>query len=588
MEEMKNIYVGQRYVPKVMGQWDITQNYEGLSIVIHQGDSYTSKKHVPAGIEIDNEEFWVITGNYNAQIADYQNRVSMVEDMIDQKADTTYVDSELDTLETLINQKADTTYVDSEVNTLNTAINQKADTTYVDTELGNKADTTYVDDALDEKTTLLNEKVTLKIPSDYSSIMNALTEAKKYTTLANVEIEILLESGYEISDGVNLTYGDYSNIVITSEDDIVFLTDGFSGNVFTFIKCSAPTINILINAEGKCNHGISYTHNSQGRILSGSGVTHAGSDGLYIRHASTVVANNTIFTHSGQNGGSGAGITAWGASSISANGADVSDALYYGFRVAHGSIGEFDSGKANRCGRHGVRASQNAILASRYIEATDCGTHGLYALDSSYINGTQADVSRSSGRGIMASGASMIEATQSVINECSTGVFAERGSTINIYSSEILDTSGSYGIYARHTSTVEARNINMNGNQEIGISAGEVSKVNASSGTIRGSRSHGVYANQSSDINVNSCSIRNNEGHGIYAFNSSRITASSCQVWQNGENDLNVERAGIINAYGTMTSDGAVAGGANIMTPQIENTNISSFNTLSSDGYITN
>ena len=167
MEEKKNIYIGQRYVPKVMGQWDITQNYEGLSIVIHQGDSYTSKKHVPAGIEIDNEEFWVITGNYNAQIADYQNRVSMVEDMLDEKADTTYVDSEVDTLETLINQKADTTYVDSEVNTLNTAINQKADTSYVDSEvdtlntsINQKADTSYVDSELNDINDMMAFKVT--------------------------------------------------------------------------------------------------------------------------------------------------------------------------------------------------------------------------------------------------------------------------------------------------------------------------------------------------------------------------------------------------------------------------------------------
>ena len=167
MEEKKNIYIGQRYVPKVMGQWDSTQNYEGLSIVIHQGDSYTSKKHVPAGIEIDNEEYWVITGNYNAQIADYQNRVSQVEDKIDEKADTTYVDGEVDTLNTAIDAKADTTYVDSEVDTLNTSINQKADTSYVDSEvdtlntaINQKADTSYVDSEVNDINDMMAFKVT--------------------------------------------------------------------------------------------------------------------------------------------------------------------------------------------------------------------------------------------------------------------------------------------------------------------------------------------------------------------------------------------------------------------------------------------
>ncbi len=33
----KNVYVGHRYVPKIMGDWDSTQIYEPLSIVQYQG-----------------------------------------------------------------------------------------------------------------------------------------------------------------------------------------------------------------------------------------------------------------------------------------------------------------------------------------------------------------------------------------------------------------------------------------------------------------------------------------------------------------------------------------------------------------------
>ena len=67
-EPKRNVYVGHRYVPKVMGEWDKTESYEGLSIVTNKGTSYTSKKRVPKGIDILNEEYWVVTGNYNAQI----------------------------------------------------------------------------------------------------------------------------------------------------------------------------------------------------------------------------------------------------------------------------------------------------------------------------------------------------------------------------------------------------------------------------------------------------------------------------------------------------------------------------------------
>ena len=71
----QNVYVGHRYVPKIFGEWSNENTYEGLSIVTYQGDSYTSKKRVPVGVDILNEEYWVVTGNYNAQIENYRQDV---------------------------------------------------------------------------------------------------------------------------------------------------------------------------------------------------------------------------------------------------------------------------------------------------------------------------------------------------------------------------------------------------------------------------------------------------------------------------------------------------------------------------------
>ena len=76
--ENKNIYVGHRYVPKIIGVHDSTQAYEGLSIVTHEGTSYTSKKYVPEGVSITNDEFWVVTGNYNVQVEHYRNEVNQI------------------------------------------------------------------------------------------------------------------------------------------------------------------------------------------------------------------------------------------------------------------------------------------------------------------------------------------------------------------------------------------------------------------------------------------------------------------------------------------------------------------------------
>lgn len=70
-------YIGARYVPLFAEpiEWDKTKQYEPLTIVTHEGNSYTSRQFVPTGIEITNETFWALTGNYNAQIEQYRKEV---------------------------------------------------------------------------------------------------------------------------------------------------------------------------------------------------------------------------------------------------------------------------------------------------------------------------------------------------------------------------------------------------------------------------------------------------------------------------------------------------------------------------------
>ena len=73
-------YIGARYVPLFADpyQWSKESTYEPLTIVYNEGNSYTSKQYVPAGIEIDNEEYWALTGNYNAQIEQYRQEVQQI------------------------------------------------------------------------------------------------------------------------------------------------------------------------------------------------------------------------------------------------------------------------------------------------------------------------------------------------------------------------------------------------------------------------------------------------------------------------------------------------------------------------------
>jgi hypothetical protein len=71
-------YIGARYVPLFADpmQWDSTKTYEPLTIVYNGGNSYTSRQYVPAGIQIDDDAYWALTGNYNAQIEQYRAEVA--------------------------------------------------------------------------------------------------------------------------------------------------------------------------------------------------------------------------------------------------------------------------------------------------------------------------------------------------------------------------------------------------------------------------------------------------------------------------------------------------------------------------------
>lgn len=70
-------YVGARYVPVFADplEWSDAIGYDPLTVVLHEGNSYTSRQSVPVGIDIGNTTYWAETGNYNAQIEAYRQEV---------------------------------------------------------------------------------------------------------------------------------------------------------------------------------------------------------------------------------------------------------------------------------------------------------------------------------------------------------------------------------------------------------------------------------------------------------------------------------------------------------------------------------
>ena len=88
---MTRQYIGARYVPKFFegeggsNTWaGSSVAYEALTVVTYLNNSYTSKKPVPAGVDISNTEYWVLTGAYNAQVEEYRSTVESYKESVDE------------------------------------------------------------------------------------------------------------------------------------------------------------------------------------------------------------------------------------------------------------------------------------------------------------------------------------------------------------------------------------------------------------------------------------------------------------------------------------------------------------------------
>lgn len=101
-------YVGARYVPKFADPvaWQAGTSYEALTIVTYNNSSYTSKVPVPAtvGNPADNDTYWALTGNYNAQVEAYREEaVAVQENLTEEIQNRENADQQLQSAIDLIN-----------------------------------------------------------------------------------------------------------------------------------------------------------------------------------------------------------------------------------------------------------------------------------------------------------------------------------------------------------------------------------------------------------------------------------------------------------------------------------------------------
>ena len=157
-------YVGKRIVPKHCGYWDNTKTYEMENIVYDRtsGNSYISRKAVPVGTDISQEEYWALCSDFNMQMDLLEKHFTATEQRIVADNDATEA-----------------------------AICQNNDATEQAIRQDNAATKQHVDDSLEETTTDLTQKV--------AAAQTAMTEQKaSYDATAqqlNTRMDAVLAAG---------------------------------------------------------------------------------------------------------------------------------------------------------------------------------------------------------------------------------------------------------------------------------------------------------------------------------------------------------------------------------------------------------
>lgn len=89
--------------------WDAETSYEYLTLVASAdfGQGYVSKKDVPSGTPLTDTEYWIPVASYNAQLAAIQEQLPVIQQQLGNKADISYVDSQVTSAKTYTDTKVE-------------------------------------------------------------------------------------------------------------------------------------------------------------------------------------------------------------------------------------------------------------------------------------------------------------------------------------------------------------------------------------------------------------------------------------------------------------------------------------------------
>jgi len=265
-----------------------------------------------------------------------------------------------------------------------------------------------------------------QIPSDYTSLQDAIDNIPASIILSGSSIGLNIESGHLLTSGLKVTNGDYSMFKITSSDAAVGLNAAFVGVditaderantvganssiLFLGVNCVFPEIRCVINMAKTSGLG----------------------DGLNLSNSSCLVSAGC-----GVINASNRGLVVWGNSNIQARESVWDGANDEGIRVQGGCNADLRSASANNCmldpsfGEAAVYVSRSSVVEFRDGSCTGSGADGLKArrsiVTATNVDCSGANVDSGSACLVVESGA-IVEASSCTANNGSRGIWANAG-----------------------------------------------------------------------------------------------------------------------------------------------------------------
>lgn len=429
-----------------------------------------------------------------------------------------------------------------------------------------------------------NNVYTVNIPSDFPTLQKAIDHLSKRPE-GWPTINLHIESGHALTDGVLVTDGDYGYFLITADDPLVTVDSTFPDNscVVKAERAVAPVLDCLVDMNGRGDSGYVLNDASTGYVAENAGILNSGGNGdnaeltgigLLVVRCSRCISRNSVFRGHLRN------LWVSQASQCHADFSDLDDGTSdFGVYIARSSIATLSYSTIRNCNGRGLKVRRSLAIAMQ-AEITGNGQGGVSATDNAIVLISQGGpdgggtIANNTGTGIEADNARVAAEHSDISGNTGNAVSALNGAVVFVADSDL--SSDTRGINASQA-IVEAARCTIAGCSQQGIFVAH-GRVNAPSSTID-ECNVGIEAQFGADVNASSSEITDSNLDGVRARDMSRIVLRAATITGSGDNDCEVNAGGQISLHGATTSSSMPEG-----TPNLADTNVSGFNVIDSNG----